>query len=244
MLLVYNGKSSTDLDILIEHYPDYNIPERDVESIHIPGRNGDIIIDHNESYKNVSRSYDIAVISDSYFSRSFSMMANEITQWLTSATGYARLEDDYDPDHYVMARLNMSSSAIKNILAVAGRVTIKFDCKPQRYLKIGDEPITIDSSPKSVHNPTDKKSLPIITVEGSGAATLNVNGYSIVISSISGSITINSDVQGAYSGAGVNRNSDVSLPDGFPKLSPGQNVIQYSGSGITKVEVIPKWWTL
>jgi phage-related protein len=40
-----------------------------------------------------------------------------------------------------------------------------------------------------------------------------------------------------------NRNSTITLNNGFPKLVPGENNISFSG-GITSVEVIPKWWTL
>ena len=69
--------------------PGYETPEKDYEVTHIPGRNGDIYVDKG-SYKNVSRSYDIAIGAEN---KDFTIMANFISEWLNSASGYAKLED-------------------------------------------------------------------------------------------------------------------------------------------------------
>lgn len=236
-VVIYNGISSIDFHIQVEHPPNYDTPARDYEIIHVPGRNGNVIID-KKSYQNVTRTYPISIGDPD---RNFADLANTVSEWLHSASGYARLEDSYEPNYYRMASY-VEESSIENILFHAGRASIQFTCKPQRYLKSGERPIGVINKSGVLKNPTRFDALPIIQVTGSGAATIKIGIYEIQISNIGGSITINSEIQDAYSDA-INRNSSVYLPNGFPKLTKGDNRITATGS-ITKLEIIPGWWTL
>lgn len=235
-VIIFNDISSRDYDIQVEKLPDYEIPEKDYDIIHVPGRNGDVIIDKG-SYKNTLRRYQLSVGS---LTKDFVSMANAISEWLHSASGYARLEDSYEPEYYRMA-IYKDSGLIENLLGSAGRTSIAFNCKPQRFLKSGDES-TVFSEAGTIFNPTGFKSSPIIIINGNGAGVLRIGIYTVSVSSIDTSVTINSDIQDAYNGM-ENRNSTITLNNGFPKLVPGENNISFSG-GITSVEVIPKWWTL
>lgn len=235
-VIIFNGISSMDYHIQVEHPPSYEIPSKDYDITHVPGRNGDIFIDKG-SYQNVGRSYEIAVGS---LEMDFTKLANGISEWLHSASGYGRLEDSYEPDYYRLA-VYEESVTIENILQHAGRVTVSFNCKPQRFLKSGEQS-AVFTGVGQLFNPTGFQSLPIINVYGNGGGILGVGGYKVIISAIGSSITIDSEMQDVYSGT-MNRNSSVTLSKGFPKLVPGNNEISFSG-GITSVEVIPKWWTL
>lgn len=235
-IVIFNHVSSKDYGIQVEHPPEYQTPARDYELIHIPGRNGDLVID-NGSYQNVNRSYQIAIGDER---RDFTDMANIIAEWLHSASGYARLEDSYEPEYYRMAMFQ-SELSIENIMQHAGRVTVEFNCKPQRFLKSGEEILQLPLD-AVLRNPTGFHSLPSITVYGSGQGELAVNGQSIAITNINGFIVLDSDIQDAYKGS-VNRNSDIILYNGFPRFIPGENNITWRG-GIKNVEVIPRWWTL
>lgn len=235
-VIIFNEISSGDYDIQVEKLPDYETPEKDYDIIHVPGKNGDVLIDKG-SYKNITRTYQISVGS---LTKDFTPMANSISEWLQSASGYARLEDSYEPEYYRLA-MYKDSGVIENLLGSAGRTTIAFNCKPQRFLKSGDQSITFTSAGE-LFNQTRFKALPIITVNGSGSGELRVGGYTTIISDINSSIIIDSEIQDVYSGT-VNRNSDITLNNGFPKLVSGENEISFS-DGITSVEVIPKWWTL
>lgn len=234
--IIFNGVSSKDYHIQVEHPPGYDTPERDYEVVHVPGRNGDVVIDKG-SYQNVNRSYEIAIGSEERF---FPEMANDISEWLHSASGYARLEDSYEPEYYRMA-MYKEETEIENILFHAGRVTVKFNCKPQRYLKTGDRKIKITGK-KTLKNPTRHPATPIITIYGTGEGLLNVGGYVVKVTDIKDQIIVNSEIMDCYNGT-TNRNGDVVLGQGYPKLLKGQSEISFSG-GITSVEVIPKWWTL
>ena len=235
-IVIFNGVSSKDLGIQVEHPPGYQTPVKDYDKIHVPGKNGDVIV-YKGSYQNVNRTYDIAIGDPE---RSFTEMANSISEWLNSTDGYTRLEDSYEPEYYRLA-IYEESPTITNIFQHGGRVTINFNCKPQRFLKSGDSKITTTVN-TSIKNPTKFPSLPIITVKGSGAAELQVGTYHVSISDVGGSIVIDSEIQDCYAGT-LNKNSYVTLVNGYPKLAPGVNEISFSG-GITEVEVIPKWWTL
>lgn len=237
-IIIFNGLSSKDYHIQVEHPPGYDIPERDYESYHVPGRNGDIIIG-KQSYQNVIRSYEVC-FGD--LNKNFPEMARKVSEWLHSAENYARLEDSYEPDHYRLAVYN-ASLQMENILFHGGRATIEFNCKPQRFLKIGDRTVIFKKTSGNVlRNPTNFEALPIITVKGSGEGTLNVGGNVIRISPIDQYVTINSEVQDCYKGL-TNKNNTVTLGNDFPRLKKGETQVSYSG-GITSVEVIPKWWTL
>lgn len=235
-IIIFNNISSLDCNVQVERPPSYQMPERDYDVVHVPGKSGDIVID-NGSYQNTTRAYQISTGS---LEKDFTLMANVISEWLYSATGYARLEDSYEPEYYRLA-MYRSSGSIENLLGQAGRMTISFDCKPQRFLKTGDESFKFTSTGKLL-NPTGFKSLPIIIVNGNGDGVLRIGDYTVIISDVNPSITINSEIQDAYNGT-VNLNSKIILNDGFPKLSPGENEVSFSGN-ITSVEVIPKWWTL
>lgn len=235
--VIFNGISSLDYGIQVEQPPDYIFPERDYEIQHIPGRNGDLVLDKG-SYKNVERVYKISIGS---LKVEHAVLANRISEWLHSASGYARLEDSYEPEYFRLA-MYKENGTIENIHRHGGKITVTFDCKPQRFLKSGEEPLLFQSSGLYLQNPTSFRSLPKITVNGSGGGTLRIGEYTVILSEIGGSVTIDCDIQDAYHGP-ENRNSTISLPNGFPKLWPGEVELSFSG-GITFVEVIPRWWTL
>ncbi len=235
-VITFNGVTSSSFNLQVERRPDYEIPEKDYDSFHIPGKNGDLLI-FNGSYKNVVRSYDVAIGSRNGL---FTSMANDISSWLCSPSEYARLEDTYEPDYYKLATYK-GPATIENILGNAGRATIEFDRKPQRFLKTGDTKVVVTSG-QTLNNPTKFAALPIITVKGSGSGILKVGGYTVTISAIDVELIINSEIQDAYKGT-LNKNQTITLSSEFPKLISGGNEISYSG-GITSVEIIPKWWTI
>lgn len=210
----------------------YNAPERDIESIDIPGRNGALTID-NGRWKNIKVIYPASIV------RGFQQAAQSARAWLCAASGYRRLEDDYNPDTYRMARFVAGLNFEMTPANDCGEVDITFDCMPQRWLKSGETAVSVASG-EFVNNPTLFDALPIITVTGSGEGVLVINGQTVDIDEIDGSITLDCEAQRAYSGAEA-RDGDVT--GAYPVLKPGANSVQYSG-GITAVEIVPRWWTL
>ena len=232
-VIIFNNKSSADCRIQVAHPPGYAYPERDYTITHIPGRNGDIIQD-NGCYKNVERTYEV---SFDVPNEDFATYANSVSAWLHSTTGYARLEDSYEPNYYRMATYQ-ESNIFENLYNQAGTATIVFECKPQRFLKTGDNTITIQNS-LTIMNPTGFEAYPLFKVTGT-SGVLTVNGNSISLSSIDDFVMLDCELQDAYK-ENINKNHTISGT--FPVLKPGSNTIRWTGS-ISSVTMKPRWWTI
>ena len=232
-VIIFNNKSSADCRIQVAHPPGYAYPERDYTITHIPGRNGDIIQD-NGCYKNVERTYEVSFDAPN---EDFATYANAVSAWLHSTTGYARLEDSYEPDYYRMATYQ-ESNIFENLYNQAGTATIVFECKPQRFLKTGDNIIAIQNS-LTIMNPTGFEAYPLFKVTGT-SGVLTVNGNSITFSSIDDFVMLDCELQDAYK-ENINKNSTISGT--FPVLKPGSNTIRWTG-GISSVTMKPRWWTI
>ena len=232
-VIIFNNKSSADCRIQVAHPPGYAYPERDYTITHIPGRNGDIIQD-NGCYKNVERTYEVSFDAPN---EDFATYANVVSAWLHSTTGYARLEDSYEPNYYRMATYQ-ESNIFENLYNQAGTATIVFECKPQRFLKTGDNTIAIQNS-LTIMNPTGFEAYPLFKVTGT-SGVLTVNGNSITISSIKDFVMLDCELQDAYK-ENINKNSTISGT--FPVLKPGSNTIRWTGS-ISSVTMKPRWWTI
>ena len=232
-VIIFNNKSSADCRIQVAHPPGYDYPERDYTITHIPGRNGDIIQD-NGCYKNVERTYEVSFDAPN---EDFATYANAVSSWLHSTTGYARLEDSYEPDYYRMATYQ-ESNIFENLYNKAGTATIVFECKPQRFLKTGDNTITVQNS-LTIMNPTGFEAYPLFKVTGT-SGVLTVNGNSITFSSIDNFVMLDCELQDAYKES-INKNSTISGT--FPVLKPGSNTIRWTG-GISSVTMKPRWWTI
>ena len=232
-VIIFNNKSSADCRIQVAHPPGYAYPERDYTITHIPGRNGDIIQD-NGCYKNVERTYEV---SFDVPNEDFATYANAVSAWLHSTTGYARLEDSYEPNYYRMATYQ-ESNIFENLYNQAGTATIVFECKPQRFLKTGDNIITIQNS-LTIMNPTGFEAYPLFKVTGT-SGVLTVNGNSITFSSIDDFVMLDCELQDAYK-ENINKNSTISGT--FPVLKTGSNTISWTGD-ISSVTMKPRWWTI
>ena len=232
-VIIFNNKSSADCRIQVAHPPGYAYPERDYTITHIPGRNGDIIQD-NGCYKNVERTYEVSFDAPD---EDFATYANAVSAWLHSTTGYARLEDSYEPDYYRMATYQ-ESNIFENLYNQAGTATIVFECKPQRFLKTGDNIIAIQNN-LTIMNPTGFEAYPLFKVTGT-SGVLTVNGNSITFSSINGFVMLDCELQDAYK-ENINKNSTISGT--FPVLKPGSNTIRWTGN-ISSVTMKPRWWTI
>lgn len=232
-VIIFNNKSSADCRIQVAHPPGYAYPERDYTITHIPGRNGDIIQD-NGCYKNVERTYEVSFDAPN---EDFATYANAVSAWLHSTTGYARLEDSYEPNYYRMATYQ-ESNIFENLYNKAGTATIVFECKPQRFLKTGDNIITIQNS-LTIMNPTGFEAYPLFKVTGT-SGVLTVNGDSITFSSIDGFVMLDCELQDAYR-ENINKNSTISGT--FPVLKTGSNTISWTGD-ISSVTMKPRWWTI
>ena len=156
------------------------------------------------------------------------------------ANKYYRLTDTYHAGQFRLARYK---SGLDNPKVGKnnqfGEINMKFDCDPRRFLKSGEIPYTATSS-DVMFNPTQFASAPLLRVYGTG--TLTISGVSITITAADSYTDIDCELQEAYKDS-VNCNSNIVLVDGnFPTMPAGDNEI--SMSGISRVEITPRWWTI
>lgn len=166
--LVFDGVDSRDYGIYITGDAVFNSPERDVEMIEIPGRNGAYALDKGR-FGNIEVSYPAGIFGDT--EADFREGIRAFRNALASRKGYKRLEDEYNPDEYRMAvyksGLEVTPTALK-----AGEFTITFDCQPQRFLKSGETAVTVADG-GTITNPTLFESHPLLQVWGYGEVGIN-----------------------------------------------------------------------
>ena len=135
--IIFGGINSADFNVWISGSSAFSAPERDVEFVSVPGRNGDLLID-NGRWNNIQLTYP------AFIPKGFDDLVDDFRTEIMKLRGYQKLEDTYHPDEYRMASFNYGLNP-KNISAFlrSGEFDLTFNCKPQRFLKSGDEPIQL-----------------------------------------------------------------------------------------------------
>lgn len=204
-----------------------------VEAQTIPGRNGDLIWETG-SYENRSGSAPCFCLQ-----KDVEKAVSSAGRFLMGKKGYRRLETSDDPDHYWMARVENSPQIAMRLRTLAP-FEIGFDCKPQRFVKAGENSVVFTSS-GSLFNQYGQIALPFITLYGQGAGRLTIGDCVVEVKALDGTLYLDSDTQNAYNDKG-NQNNNIKAPV-FPTLPDGEVKIEFTG-GIEKVEIIPRWWEL
>lgn len=204
-----------------------------IESKTIPGRNGALIFETG-SYKNRSGSASCFCLQEDV-----EKAISSAGRFLMSKKGYRRLETSDDPNHYWMARVE-NSPQIEMRLRVLAPFDISFDCKPQRFLKSGENAVVFTAN-GSLYNQYVQTALPLITLYGDGTGTLTIGSCIVEVKSLDGVLYLDSDTQNAYNDKG-NQNMNINAPT-FPTLPDGETQIAFSGS-IERIEIVPRWWEL
>lgn len=231
-MIIWNGIPSTEVPVVVEHPPGRRVPRRKMSVVSVPGSNREILI-QQDAYESVSQEYEIHIPSNR---PRLDRAIHKVMDWL-QVPGYNRLEDSYDP-HVFRLAYYVGEQDIENILNKGGKARIEFRCRPERWLKSGEEPISLTTG-KTIYNPTDKTAKPLITVSGSGSGTLTVGAYTTSMTDCNGLI-LDSEEEDAYRGDD-NMNSTVS--GDFPLIESGPIAISWTG-GVTGVTIIPRWWLI
>ena len=207
-------------------------PERDQEFVSVPGRDGDLILD-NGRYKNITVSYK------AYIVRGYNENMRGLRNALMSQKGYQRLQDTINPEEFRLGKA-IPFSIQEHGQLKAGEFTMQFVCKPQRFLTEGEIPIEVSAATSLLNQYEEAK--PLIRAYGTGSFT--IGDVSVQITSANTYTDIDCELQEAFKDTlATNCNGNIVLTNGvFPSLKKGTNAI--SMSGITKLEITPRWWIL
>lgn len=238
---IFNGISSADFGVYIfDGTGTFAAAERDRETMEVPGRNGMLIID-NRRYKNVDHVYKKALITDD-----MKINFRGLCETLSNVKGYARLEDSVHPDEFYSAILKSTLETKISPDLTISKGDIIFSRKPQRFLKSGEEWLTITgTTAQKIKNPTSQPAEPILRVYGAGKVYVDDVEITIASNSLS-YIDIDCEAQECYLKTDTmlyNANQYVTIAGfEYPKLKEESTV--RPGSGISKIEVLPRWWRL
>ena len=173
----FDGISSDTFNLFISEAGPHGAPERAVEMLEIPGRNGFYALDQGR-FNNTEVTYHVVVDGDD--DADFSEEIADVREWLCSGTGYKRLEDDYNPNEYRMAVFRNGFDTDESFWNGA-EFDITFDCKPQRWLKSG-ETATAVANNGTLTNPTLFDAEPLLEVKGYGG--IEFNGYVLNVENV------------------------------------------------------------
>lgn len=130
--LVFNGVDlGKECDMFVLGKGAFGAPSRDVTQIHVPGRNGDILVD-NGGWNNVDVTYSSCCILSN-----FRENVAKLRGYLLANPGYHELTDPYNPDEvrYAEFRGPFTPEAFTSRGNNAGMFDLTFNCKPQRFLR-------------------------------------------------------------------------------------------------------------
>lgn len=240
----FDDIDSRDYGVYISGSGVYNAPRRLYEAVHVPGRNGDLIL-AGDSYENIEVTYPCWIASN------FRTNMQNFRNALLAKDGYQQLKDSYDPDHtrygVFMEEIEVKPTSRLN----AGEFEITFNCKPQRYSNTG---LQSRRTAYSIdwNNPSPFISLPKITIWGYGTLQLISGGMTqeITVASAFDRVIIDSELQDCYSGTS-NANEYVSFGgdnpnNSFPVVYPGNFILKRKSgeANISQLAIQPRWFDL
>ena len=231
---IFRGIDSRDIGVVVEDMFDVHRPKRNAQTIQVPGRDGRLTQDDG--------TYDTYTISGKV--NCFGAPLSDVYAWL-SGSGDLILGDE--PTRSIRAS---ATAQIKNTRfrcdGCYDSLQVSFDCQPFRYhveQTEGANDIPLTSSPATVSNPGTYKSAPRLTIEGTGDAVLTIGTQILEVTDLAGGVIVDSESCECFDLTETAlRNDRVTLmDDAFPTLAPGANIISWTGDGVTKVTVAPRW---
>ena len=220
--ITFNGTSSDDFGLIVEKLPPSVHASRRGDLISIPGRNG-VIVREDGSFDTYQQEYQIS-FTQAAQSRDPYQTARDIAVWLLGSSGFCRLEDGFEPEHFRLARY-AGEYNVDTVLMEYGKATLTFDVQPQRYLKSGETPLTFQGgSVYTITNPTQFEARPL----------LKFTDTSSTPSFVPVAITLNEDYIINSGGAVVDVSGDASML-GYAVSSPvscsGKEYARITGNG-------------
>lgn len=224
--------NSTTFGVYISGQGTFKAPARSLNMLSIPGKDGDLI-GFGSRLENGTLTYPAFIYAN------FDSNIAALRAFLQSMDGYKKLVDTYHPNEYRMVYYSGPfEPSVENNNKV-GSFDITFGCKPQRYLTSGDTVRTFTAA-GTINNPTRFNAKPLIRVYGTG--TVGIGSQTITISQADSYTDIDCEMMECFKGA-VSKNQYVSFSGyDFPELKPGNNGVTLSG--VTRVEITPRWWTV
>ena len=228
----FNGVSSTTHGLRVTSDYVINSTGNDVETVAVPGRDGDLLISRNR-LKSVTIELPCTVLSN----RNLTDAGSEISNWL-NVDGYKDLTLSWDPD-FIYRSAFIKTFEVVSLMRQFGKVKLNFLTYPVKFYKQGRTTQTL-SNGATVNGIGNVNAKPIITLVGSGDCTLIINGRKTKLRAVQNKITLDMQANQVYSGNLPAWDKVVRSPQfQMPYLDYGRNLISWDGD--FTVKMAPYW---
>lgn len=228
----FNGTSSATHGLRVTSDYVINSTGNDVETVAVPGRDGDLLISKNR-LKSVTLELPCTVLSN----RKLTDAGSEISNWL-NVDGYKDLTLSWDPD-FIYRSAFIETFEIAGLMRQFGKVKLNFLTYPVKFYKQGRSTQTL-SNGATINGIGNVNAKPNITLVGSGDCTLTINGRKTKLKSVQNKITLDMQANQVYSGNLPAWDKVVRSPQfQMPYLDYGRNLISWDGN--FSVYMIPNW---
>ena len=223
-----NGKTNTEVGILVKERPAIPAPEYKYETVEIPGRDGSL-------YSEEGFVDDITIKITFVFAcepAKWQDLFRKARRWLLSKEDDQLVLGDMSGDYYKVKHTVIGSS--EREVKQVGEFEVEFTCNGYQYLNKGRYEYDKD---EVLYNPYSI-SHPIYYITGNGKCTLAVNGYDFT-AEVGQNVTIDTDMMLAYRKDGRIMNTSVTGDYQELYLQEGDNTIEITEGFSIKVR--PNW---
>lgn len=216
----FNGTASTSYDIIVKKLPPIMTPARDIESLKVDGRNGNLHIDY-ETYNSYNTTMEIIVETLSQL--------DTIKGWLTGI-GTITFSDRPNLQYTAVIKNQISY----DVYAYNSKIVpIQLELSPIGY-STTETTVTKTTSPAAFTVTGTFGVKPTLEIKGTGAVTITLNGDTFNLTSCNGTAYIvDCDLQNVTKG-GDNVNEDFT--GDFPSLVIGANALTWTGT-VSEIKV-------
>lgn len=233
MAFTYKGINAKEMHLHILNELEFESTTRDIELVTVPGRDGDLIVDHGR-YESVIRKFPCRLMIPDKANLEDAM--SKIHQWLIVDTGSHDLLLDHEPDFIYRAMVD-NTVTTNRILSHLGKAVISFRLHPIKFLRSAliERQIT---SGTNITNPYGIEAKPVLRIIGNGNITINIGDRALILQGIAGGCIVDSETQTITS---LDRRITLfeRMFSPFPVLRPGNNQVTFSGEDI-QVFIAPR----
>ena len=217
--IIFDGYNFEDYSVVVSGSGTWNMPERLTQKDNVYGRHGALITDAG-MFDNIEIPYP------AWIARDFADKYEAFSRMMALHTDkYYRLEDSYHPDYYRQARVVPGIIPKPGTLNRSGEFTVAFDCKPQKWLRSGEEVLEI-SERLELFNMTGYEAKPLIVIPSGASVTItdeDGNAASLETANFGLETTYDADIEESI--VGRSYVNEYVTQVGTISLKPGKNII-------------------
>lgn len=232
----FKGMDSREMGVYLVEPLEIPAAERQMRFEEVPGRAGALAIDQGGFL-------DVDATMEAYMRDGTRMSA--VRAWMQGA---GELILSTDATRFYRARVAGEVETPRSGRGLTSRgLTVPLRVSPFRYHvpaagEDGDD-VPLTSSPATVTNPGTYASAPRIKVEGTGNVVLTIGTQIVEVENLEDGIIIDSELGDCFNltETALLNHKVTLMDDEFPTLAPGANIISWTGDGVTKITVTPRW---